>query len=147
MRTRPASPADVGALRFALLDTLTSLTGDAVEADTPAAAHLPAAALLHPATPTPGSDRVDDLVALATAVVHGADGHDPATTGVDHFVLAVALLLRHRLDDGGWDTDLTDLPSAVAHLHAAMAALPPRHPAAKTIIEALPAFLDPGRPS
>jgi len=146
VRQRPAPVGvDVEALRFTLLDTLSQLTGGTTGADSPTIAHTAAAALLHPAASPPPGDRVDEFVALATTIVHGDGDGDPAVTGVDRFLLAVAVLLRHRLDDDGWDDD-GDLPAAVGQLLSAAETVPADHPAAATVIGSLPAFLEGRQP-
>ncbi|RAO31951.1 hypothetical protein ONO23_03711 [Micromonospora noduli] len=109
---RPAAtPPDPATLRRALRERL---GGDELNAAL--------AALLRPGAPAPRVGLVDDLVGLASSVVHAAG---VAATAQDQITLAVALYLRGRDDaDDGWgDTD-DDVRSAAAHLLAATDALP-----------------------
>ncbi|MGB2567917.1 hypothetical protein ACPFP2_05625 [Micromonospora citrea] len=110
--TRPAAaPPDLAALRRALRER--------VGGDDPYAA---LAALLRPGAPTPAAGLVDDLVGLATSVVHAAGA---AATAADRVTLAVALYLRGTDDaDDGWDDADDDTRSAAAHLLAVADALP-----------------------
>lgn len=103
---------------------------------------LAAAQLLHPDSPIPASGVVDELVALSTMAVEGPPG-EPATAGLDWFLHAVALRLRHRLEQMFDDTDrMAGLQSLVN----AGKAIPLNHPAAPTIFSTLGGFLDEHRP-
>jgi hypothetical protein len=68
---------------------------------------------------------IDDIVSLAASIVSSGDG----VTGTDHLVLAAALHLRSRRDEGGWaesddDTVGGDAEAAVASLLTAAETLP-----------------------
>ncbi|MGN9912128.1 hypothetical protein ACTMTJ_31770 [Phytohabitans sp. LJ34] len=96
-RPRPAAPVtDTEALRQALRERL------GADAEPCAAA----GALLADGAPPTDVDTADELVALATTVVHAG----PAVA-TDHLLLAVALMLRGRADDG---------PGAAADADAAL---------------------------
>ncbi|MEV6829498.1 hypothetical protein [Amycolatopsis sp. NPDC051102] len=96
-----------------------------------------AAELLRPDAPALSVEAVDELVALATMVAEGQP------TAVDRFVLAVALALRDRLDDGG---DRADAVAGAESLLAAVRELPAGHPARPVMLLSLGAFLDEERP-
>lgn len=102
-----------------------------------------AAALLLPGAPALAVPVVDDAAAMATELV---DEHPEDVSqedaGIDQFLLAVTLLLRHRLDPVG-DADL--LASADSLLAAARA-VPADHPAALVVARSLGAYLDAGDP-
>lgn len=102
--------------------------------------------------PVPPTAVIDRAVALATTLVDEAEP-DPAAAAVDRFLLATALQLRDRDDDGGgWDADPrpgetvtdddVDLRASAGHLLAAMAGLPPGHPVSVLFPQALCALLD-----
>ncbi|MEV4140699.1 hypothetical protein AB0J72_52105 [Dactylosporangium sp. NPDC049742] len=107
-------------------------------ADGPGALHVLAAVLVRAAAEPPAAGAVDELVGLATTIVYGAGDTDPATAGVDRLVLAVAHLLRARLQPGAGDADRV---TAAGHLLAAAELLPAGHPAAATVVSAAPAFV------
>lgn len=111
-RPRPAAPVtDTDALRHALRERL------GTDADACAAA----GALLADGAPPTDVDTADELVALATTVVHTG----PAVA-TDHLLLAVALMLRGRADDG--PTATADADAALDSVRAAAAdvrSLPP----------------------
>ncbi|MEU0560458.1 hypothetical protein [Dactylosporangium sp. NPDC006015] len=154
-----AAPLDLDALRFVLLDTVSALATEAASApgqapdqapdqasdqapdraaDGPGALHVLAAVLVRAAVEPPAAGAVDELVGLATTIVYGAEEADPATAGVDRLVLAVAHLLRARLQPGAGDADRV---TAAGHLLAAAELLPAGHPAAATVASAAPAFV------
>ena len=79
----------------------------------------PLLGLLDDAAPPPAVDTVDELVALAGALVEA-----PGGVGTDPLLLAVALYLRSLVDDGGWDDgDVDDVRAAADRLLAAADAL------------------------
>lgn len=85
---------------------------------------------------------IDDFVALATEVVYTAD----SPTGVDRFLLAVALHLRGRRDAGGWPDaydELDDSRAAVEVLLTAAPALIAENPDSVPVLAYL-ASLSPG---
>jgi hypothetical protein len=129
---RPDAPSiDLDATRLMLLRGLADAL-DAPAADDPAA--LAQAALQ---TPLPAGV-VDDLVGLATTIVHGGRGAEP----LDRFLLGLSLFLRGRDDNGGWgDDDATDLRAAVTHLLVASATLPENHAVTGAVHEVLDAAL------
>ncbi len=102
-----------------------------------------AAALLVPGTATPPADVVDDALALASTIVDAETGSAPEDAGVDQFVLAVLLHLRHALDSGA---DGTDLHAAADALLAAARLIPSDHAAAVVVMRSLGALLDTGSP-
>jgi hypothetical protein len=102
---------------------------------------------LRPDAPEPGIDTVDELVALATSIVHEAG---KAATAEDHFILAVALYLRSRIDDGGgWvdDDAVDDVQNAAESLLTAAGTLLAEHSDAVPVLVALAKRLDERRPA
>lgn len=133
-RSAPAAPPDVVQLRHSLYALL---PGDGADG-WPAAADL-----LVPGTPTPDTTTVDEMVALALTIVE----HTPqaqaktAQAAIDHYVLAVALLLR-----GGYAEASSDRAAALEELVTAAERIPLVHPAALVILRSLGAFLSETRP-
>ncbi|WP_327006620.1 hypothetical protein OHA72_04675 [Dactylosporangium sp. NBC_01737] len=149
VRARPAARVaaapDLAALRFVLLDIVSALaaraTGDHSDREqSPAALHLLAAALASPDAPPAAAGAVDELIGLATTIVYGGGDTDPASAGVNRFVLAVAHLLRARLQPGAQQD--ADRDAAAEHLLTAARLLPAGHPAGATVRAALPAFTE-----
>lgn len=137
--SRPPSvapaPMDRDQLRRALFDRLSG--PDATEP-----IWTCAAALLLPAAPALAVDIVDEVVAMAGMVVDTEDDND-GSAAVDWFVLAVALHLRDRLDQG---SDHADRLTGAECLVAAVRKIPVDHPAASTMLRALGAFLEENSP-
>lgn len=129
---QPASPVDREQLRRSLRDALVGRDGTKP-------VWASAADLLRPGSQTPAVDVVDEVVALARMIVDTED----AATAEDWFVLAVALLLRDRLDPDG---DQADRLAAAESLLTAVQKVPVDHPAATTMLAALGAFVDEDRP-
>ncbi|RDI24517.1 hypothetical protein [Lentzea flaviverrucosa] len=102
-----------------------------------------AAALLLPGAPALAVPVVDDAVAMASTIV---DEHPediaPEDAAVDQFLLAVVLLLRHRLDPAG-DADVR---ASADTLLLAARTVPADHPSAPVIVRSVGAFLDAGDP-
>ena len=106
-RPRHAAAPSADALRTQLLARL------------PGPGFGPLLGLLDDAAPPPAVDTVDELVALAGALVEA-----PGGVGTDPLLLAVALHLRSLVDDGGWDDgDVDDVRAAADRLLAAADAL------------------------
>ena len=106
-RPRQAAAPSADALRGQLLAHL------------PGPGFGPLLGLLDDAAPPPPVDTVDELVALAGALVEAPDG-----VGTDPLLLAVALHLRSLVDDGGWDDgDVDDVRAAADRLLVAADAL------------------------
>ena len=137
---RPAPPVqpDTDELRrslYALLPSAHSGDGDAV--------WLSAAELLLPGTPTPDAATVDEMVALAAMIVEQPSGLDRARTAVDTYVLAVALVLRDRVEEG---SDGADRRAAAEELLSAATTIPLAHQAAIVILRSLGALLSETQP-
>ncbi|GGM89210.1 hypothetical protein GCM10011609_27570 [Lentzea pudingi] len=100
-------------------------------------------ALLQPSAAAPDIAAIDDAVAMASTIV---DQHPtdivPEEAAVDQFVLAVTLLLRHRLDP----TDDADLQAGADALLVAARTVPADHDSAPVVLRSLGAFLDAGNP-
>ncbi|MFY1634763.1 hypothetical protein ACN27F_16045 [Solwaraspora sp. WMMB335] len=171
------APVGVAQLREALAATLVHLAvaaGQPSVGDEPAEdqAYLAAAYLLRPDLPALSVEGIDEAVALATATVAETTAAatdtvqaDPASAGVDRFLLAVALFLRGWYDGGGWGEDVgpagpagkghfdadspdegSDLAAAAGQLLTAIEILPAEHPAALAAVAGLAAFVDEGHP-
>jgi hypothetical protein len=95
-------------------------------------------ALLAPDARPPGADDVDDIVALATAVVDSGRANR-----TDHLLLALGLLLRARL--WGAPANHRDVDDAADHLLRAAGS--PAPPGAIRVMRALAAALDALRPA
>jgi hypothetical protein len=94
--------------------------------------------LLSPDAPALAVAEVDDLVALATAVIAAGDANR-----TDHLLLAVALYLRGRSDPGGWDDeDGGDLQDAATSLLTAADAPRPAPAGAVRVMHRLGVLLD-----
>jgi hypothetical protein len=142
---QPAATAPVyrDPLRRALHDKVSAMTKDHSGSTEIWAS---ATAVLLPDAPQPEIEAVDECVALATVVVDGEPAADPVTAGIDRFLLAVSLYLRHSLENAGHDAGSGDRLAGAENLLAAAQAIPPKHPAAVAILLALGAFLDERRP-
>ena len=129
-RARPPVSADVEAMRRDLRGLIGGGDPYAAVADILRAGEAP--------------DRIDDLVALATGVVHEAD---PAT-GLDQLLLSVALFLRGRRDEGGWadpdDAAGGDAQAAAQSLLAAAKTIPDEDPDGIPALVHLATLLPPG---
>ncbi|XVU27051.1 hypothetical protein ACQPZJ_08420 [Actinoplanes sp. CA-054009] len=77
----------------------------------------------------------------------GAAANAAPEGGVDRLLLAVGLSLREQRDGNGWgDVDDSAFDGARTELRAAMAEVPPDHPAAVVVVEAVGGVLDSERP-
>lgn len=98
-----------------------------------------AGALLLPDAAAPAVAAVDDAIAMASTIVDGHPaGIAPEDAAVDQFLLAVTLLLRHRLDP----TDDADLHAGADALLVAARTVPADHDSAPVVLRSLGAFLD-----
>ncbi|WP_117212338.1 hypothetical protein [Allorhizocola rhizosphaerae] len=137
----PPAPA-VGDLRRKLHEMLPG------HGDSNGAVWLSAARLLLSGTPPLDITTVDDMVALASTLVEGAPasrGSEQERVGhaVDAYILAVAFLLRDRLDES---SEGEDRRAGAEELLSAARDIPLDHPAATVILRSLGAFLDQDRP-
>ncbi|MEV4517389.1 hypothetical protein AB0K00_51600, partial [Dactylosporangium sp. NPDC049525] len=94
---------------------------------------------------------LDAFVGAATNAVDVATREEAPGAGLDLLLLAAALCLRGRSDDGGWGAGAAyetsgDLRTGARHLRAAAERIPPAHPAAGAVVEAFGSFLDGTRP-
>jgi hypothetical protein len=137
-RSTPPVQPDADELRRALCTLLPSSNGGHEEP-----VWLSAAELLRPDTPTPDAATVDEMVALASTIMEQRCGPDQARTAVDAYLLAVALVLRNRVDE---DSDGADRRAGAVELLSAARAIPLDHPAAIVILRSLGAFLTESRP-
>ncbi|MFF5082402.1 hypothetical protein ACFY36_35595 [Actinoplanes sp. NPDC000266] len=130
----PAPRSEPGSARRAAHDRLASLVPDPRRPVWDQARDL---LLAGPSAVAPG-----DLDAFVGAAANAAP-----EDGVDRLLLAVGLSLRERRDGNGWgDTDDGAFDGARAELRAAMADVPPDHPAAVVVVEAVGGVLDEERP-
>ncbi|XVV14274.1 hypothetical protein ACQP2X_07995 [Actinoplanes sp. CA-131856] len=130
----PAPRSEPDSARRAAHDRLASLVPDPRQPVWDQARDL---LLAGPSAVAPG-----DLDAFVGAAANAA----PAD-GVDRLLLAVGLSLRERRDGSGWgDVDDGAYDQARAELRAAMADVPPDHPAAVVVVEAVGGVLDEERP-
>ncbi|SNY34532.1 hypothetical protein [Paractinoplanes atraurantiacus] len=136
-RLQPDSPAprsEPGSARQAAHDRLASLVPDPRRPVWDQARDL---LLAGPSAVAPG-----DLDAFVGAAANAAAGG-----GVDRLLLAIGLSLREQRDGNGWgDADDSAFDDARAELRAAMADVPPDHPAAVVVVEAVGGVLDGERP-
>ncbi|MCZ7478624.1 hypothetical protein [Micromonospora sp. WMMC273] len=98
----------------------------------------------------PAAD-LDALVGAAANAVAAEEDGPPVEHGLDLLLLAAGLCLRHRRDGSGWGDDGDEAPdvtlsTAADHLAAASDRVPPGHPAAIVLVEAIGGLLDGIRP-
>ncbi|TDB99199.1 hypothetical protein E1091_07130, partial [Micromonospora fluostatini] len=147
-RLPPATtvPAEPDSARRTARDRLAALVADH---------HLPAweqaHALLLAGPPQRAADDLDAFVEAAADAVDADGDDDPVESGLDRLLLAVGLCLRERHHLSGWepaDEDATggDRRAAAQHLSTATALVPPDHPAAAVVVEAIGGLLDDSRP-
>ncbi|MFI5707060.1 CHAT domain-containing protein [Kribbella sp. NPDC051620] len=106
-----------------------------------------ALALLQAGPEQLGAAELDSFVGAAVNAAATAD-EDPVESGLDRLLSAVALCLRERRDGSGWgeDDDAGLNLAAAEQLLAAKEGIPPDHPAAAAVIEAVGGTLDQARP-
>ncbi|MBO4141728.1 hypothetical protein J5U46_16350 [Micromonospora tulbaghiae] len=141
----PTRPSTSASARGAAREQLGALAADPV-----LAVWEQARALLTTDLTVSAADLDAFVGAAANAVTAEEDG-PPVEHGLDRLLLAVGLCLRHRRDGIGWGDDgdeTTDaaLSTAAEHLAAASDRVPPGHPAAIVLVEAVGAVLDDTRP-
>lgn len=112
----------------------------------------------------PSTLAAGDLDTFVGAAVHAAASGDdvaggdaaggddePAERGVDQVLSAIGLCLRERRDGSGWGADDAETTSgahraAAAQLRTAVTLVPPDHPAAAVVVEAVGGLVDDARP-
>ncbi|WP_203712743.1 CHAT domain-containing protein [Asanoa siamensis] len=92
-----------------------------------------------------------DLDGFVGAAVHAVDadaGGGPVERGLDRLLSTVGLCLRQRRDGSGWGDGEDDAAfrAPAEHLVAAAGLVPPEHPAAVAVVEAVGGLLDDARP-
>lgn len=138
----PIAPAEPDAARLAArsrLATLSGLSGQPVWEQ--------ALALLQAGPEQYGPAELDAFIGAAVNAA-AAGNDDRLESGLDRLLSAVGLCLRERRDGSGWgDEDDAGLNlAAVEQLLAAAEDVPPDHPAAAAVVEALGGMLDEARP-
>lgn len=91
---------------------------------------------------------LDAFVGAAVGAVAAAEDGYQLEAGLDRLVAACGLCMREQRDGSGWgDAEETGVSDAAAkQLQAAARFVPPHHPAAAAIVEALGGMLDEVRP-
>ncbi|RZT17499.1 CHAT domain-containing protein [Kribbella sp. VKM Ac-2569] len=134
----PAAATEPDAARWAArsrLATLSGASGQPVWEQT--------SALLQAGPEQLGAAELDAFIGAALNAVAAGDD-DPVESGLDRLLSAVGLCLRDRRDGSGWgiEDDAGMSLAAAGHLLAATDLIPPDHPAAAAVVEALGGMLD-----
>ncbi|MFC5262311.1 CHAT domain-containing protein [Kribbella qitaiheensis] len=138
----PVAPTKPDAARRAArsrLATLSGLSGQPVGEQT--------LALLQVGPEQFGAAELDAFIGAAVSAAAAGDD-DPVESGLDRLLSAVGLCLRERRDGSGWgeEDDAGINFAAAEQLLAAAELIPPDHPAAAAVLEALGGMLDEARP-